>query len=188
EDESRPYIIVSNIGKGSFATVYKGCHKETHHQVAVKSVRRVVLTAKLLDNLQLFHRHITKLIDVVMIFSVQNATFTLIMEYCTGGDLTNYIKKHGRVDTRFDISSTAKSSPRYVCSVRHLISHCMQNLLLNPASPEVLAKGHPLGVPILKVADFGFARSLPNATMAETLCGSPLYMAPEILRYEKYES
>ena len=63
-----------------------------------------------------------------------------------------------------------------------------QNLLLKPASPEELARGHPLGVPILKVADFGFARSLPNAMMAETLCGSPLYMAPEILRYEKYDA
>ena len=48
-----------------------------------------------------------------------------------------------------------------------------QNLLLNPASQEELARGHPLGVPILKVADFGFARSLPNAMMADTLCGSP---------------
>ena len=59
-------------------------------------------------------------------------------------------------------------------------------------------------MPILKVADFGFARILPNQTMAETLCGSPyaipfsycstliaacsLYMAPEILRYEKYDA
>lgn len=41
---------------------------------------------------------------------------------------------------------------------------------------------------MLKVADFGFARSLPAATLAETLCGSPLYMAPEILRYEKYDA
>lgn len=41
---------------------------------------------------------------------------------------------------------------------------------------------------MLKVADFGFARILPAATMAETLCGSPLYMAPEILRYEKYDA
>lgn len=63
-----------------------------------------------------------------------------------------------------------------------------QNLLLTPASPDELSRGHPLGVPILKVADFGFARSLPNAMMAETLCGSPLYMAPEILRYEKYDA
>lgn len=41
-------------------------------------------------------------------------------------------------------------------------------------------------LPMLKIADFGFARSLPATSLAETLCGSPLYMAPEILRYEKY--
>jgi len=41
---------------------------------------------------------------------------------------------------------------------------------------------------MLKIADFGFARSLPATSLAETLCGSPLYMAPEILRYEKYDA
>ncbi|KAH9824852.1 ULK/ULK protein kinase [Melampsora americana] len=47
----------------------------------------------------------------------------------------------------------------------------------------------PPGIPILRVADFGFARVLEtNSSLAETLCGSPLYMAPEILRYEKYDA
>ena len=48
--------------------------QETRHQVAIKVVRRDILTAKLLDNLQseieilksLSHRHITKLIDIVV--------------------------------------------------------------------------------------------------------------------------
>jgi hypothetical protein len=40
----------------------------------------------------------------------------------------------------------------------------------------------------LKIADFGFARHLSEAAMAETLCGSPLYMAPEILRHERYDA
>lgn len=80
-----------------------------------------------------------------------------------------------------------------------------QNLLLNPA-PSYMAKQRPEDVPLaasehslvspvgvqslpmLKVADFGFARHLPSTSMAETLCGSPLYMAPEILRYEKYDA
>lgn len=57
-----------------------------------------------------------------------------------------------------------------------------QNLLL---SPDPAADTNP---PLLQVADFGFARLLPQASMAETLCGSPLYMAPEILRYEKYDA
>ncbi|KAH7911507.1 kinase-like protein [Hygrophoropsis aurantiaca] len=219
DDEARPYIIVSDIGKGSFATVYKGYHEETHHQVAIKSVRRDILTAKLFDNLQseieilksLSHRHITKLIDIVR----AERNIYLIMEYCAGGDLTNYIKKRGRVDgleyspspgaalqyyphsrsgglDEIVVRSFLRQLARALKFLRHrnLIHRDIkpQNLLLNPASPEELAKGHPLGVPILKVADFGFARSLPNAMMAETLCGSPLYMAPEILRYEKYDA
>ena len=81
-----------------------------------------------------------------------------------------------------------------------------QNLLLNPsplfykkvkpeASTEAADDKKPLApaagiesLPVLKIADFGFARSLPSTSLAETLCGSPLYMAPEILRYEKYDA
>ncbi|KAJ9202719.1 Serine/threonine-protein kinase atg1 [Paecilomyces variotii] len=80
-----------------------------------------------------------------------------------------------------------------------------QNLLLCP-SPTSYKHGVPQVVPykgsensftpatgleslpMLKIADFGFARSLPSTSLAETLCGSPLYMAPEILRYEKYDA
>ncbi|KAJ3250443.1 Serine/threonine-protein kinase, partial [Boothiomyces macroporosus] len=43
-------------------------------------------------------------------------------------------------------------------------------------------------LPILKLGDFGFARSLGAQSLASTLCGSPLYMAPEILRGEKYDA
>ena len=35
---------------------------------------------------------------------------------------------------------------------------------------------------MLKIGDFGFARALQPQGLAETLCGSPLYMAPEILQ------
>lgn len=80
-----------------------------------------------------------------------------------------------------------------------------QNLLLNPP-PTYMSKQRPedlpleasefsltngvglQSLPMLKLADFGFARYLPSTSMAETLCGSPLYMAPEILRYEKYDA
>lgn len=80
-----------------------------------------------------------------------------------------------------------------------------QNLLLNPP-PLYMSKLRPEDIPLaasadslnpavgvaslpmVKIADFGFARQLSEFSMAETLCGSPLYMAPEILRYEKYDA
>lgn len=43
-------------------------------------------------------------------------------------------------------------------------------------------------LPILKLGDFGFARGLIASDLASTLCGSPLYMAPEILRGSKYDA
>ncbi|KAI1168009.1 hypothetical protein F5B18DRAFT_658873 [Nemania serpens] len=80
-----------------------------------------------------------------------------------------------------------------------------QNLLLLPsvAYRESNRGGRPIlsasqdslipavglqSLPMLKLADFGFARVLPSTSLAETLCGSPLYMAPEILRYERYDA
>jgi serine/threonine-protein kinase ULK/ATG1 len=80
-----------------------------------------------------------------------------------------------------------------------------QNLLLNPP-PTYMQKQRPEDVPLaasenslipavgvaslpmLKLADFGFARHLASHSLAETLCGSPLYMAPEILAYQKYDA
>jgi len=93
DEEVLPYIVVAEIGKGSFATVYKGYHsvspsptrltrltsskpfcQETHKQVAIKTVSRRKLTTKLFENLQseieilkaLSHRHITRLLDIVV--------------------------------------------------------------------------------------------------------------------------
>ncbi|CAG8826699.1 26621_t:CDS:2, partial [Racocetra persica] len=46
------YIVGTEIGRGSFATVYKGYHKKTQKPVAIKSVLRSKLTKKLLENLE----------------------------------------------------------------------------------------------------------------------------------------
>jgi len=40
---------------------------------------------------------------------------------------------------------------------------------------------------VLKIADFGFARIMQPQGLAETVCGSPLYMAPEVLSSSKYD-
>ncbi|EJD51820.1 kinase-like protein [Auricularia subglabra TFB-10046 SS5] len=220
DDDISPYVITNDIGKGSFATVYRGYHSQTRDQYAIKTVSRKILTAKLLENLQseikilkaLNHKHVTRLVEIIE----RPRNIYLVMEYCAGGDLSNYIKRRGRVEGLEYVPAPGQPPMYYphpriggldevvvrsflrqlaralkFLRQRNLIHRDLkpQNLLLSPQSESDKVKGtHPVGVPILKVADFGFARSLPNAMMAETLCGSPLYMAPEILRYEKYDA
>ena len=41
---------------------------------------------------------------------------------------------------------------------------------------------------VLKIADFGFARFLQDGVMAATLCGSPMYMAPEVIMSLQYDA
>ncbi|KAG8737194.1 Serine/threonine-protein kinase [Ceratobasidium sp. 414] len=225
DDEVHPYVISNEIGKGSFATVFRGYHSETRRAVAIKTISRSILTTKLFDNLEseisilksLKNRHITELTDIIK----AQRNIYLIMEFCSGGDLSSYIKHRGRVAALHTPTSPLPtylphpkigglsdsvvrsfvgqlaSAMRFL-RARDLIHRDVkpQNLLLAPAASadEYACRGKggwipgPVGTPVLKVADFGFARILPNASMAETLCGSPLYMAPEILRYEKYDA
>ncbi|CAG9824683.1 unnamed protein product [Phaedon cochleariae] len=60
-----------------------------------------------------------------------------------------------------------------------------QNILLSHSG----AKAHPQPSEIkLKIADFGFARFLQDGVMAATLCGSPMYMAPEVIMSLQYDA
>lgn len=60
-----------------------------------------------------------------------------------------------------------------------------QNILLSHSN----GKHYPPPSQItLKIADFGFARFLHNGVMAATLCGSPMYMAPEVIMSLQYDA
>ncbi|TIB80122.1 kinase-like protein [Wallemia mellicola] len=233
EKEIGEWTFGKEIGKGSFAIVYHGWRTgnlliKENNSCAIKSVIKSKLTAKLLDNLEgeisilkrIHHPNIVGLMDCFK----TNTHIHLITSYCSGGDLSCYIKKRGQVPTLeywpsgiegvgapafykhpdsggLDQNVVRSFSGQLAQALLFLRSQDLihrdikpQNLLLQPADPADLERGHPLGIPILRVADFGFARNLPAAAMAETLCGSPyvsflrLYMAPEILRYEKYDA
>lgn len=157
------------------------------------------------------HPHIVSLIDI----TETDSHIHLIMEYCPLGDLSFFIKKReklgqeGQIPLLLDIARKYPNTPGAGLNeilVRHFLQQLAsalqflrsknlihrdvkpQNLLLQP--PEISKGEIHIGLtslPTLKLADFGFARHLQHASMAETLCGSPLYMAPEILRYEKYD-
>ena len=181
-----PYdLLAPPIGHGSFATVYRAAHRQTNQTLAVKAVLRKRLNKKLMTNLEA-EIHILQRLDhpnVVALHDVQTTenNIYIVMEFCPGGDLHTLIKHNG--------PQSELQAQRYMSQlangIRYLRLHNLvhrdlkpQNLLLTTLQPDA----------VLKIADFGFARYVQQQDMAETLCGSPLYMAPEILRSHKYDA
>lgn len=224
QELSGTYTIGPEIGKGSFATVYKCTNNKTHQAVAIKSVERSKLRSKkLLENLEIEisilkstkHPHIVALLD----YNRTSTHFHLVMDYCSMGDLSYFIRKRDQlVKTHPVISPLLQRYPSPEGSnglnstlVIHFLQQLSsaleflrskslvhrdikpQNLLLCPpahSKSQFESDGYKglWELPILKIADFGFARFLPSTSLAATLCGSPLYMAPEILRGESYNA
>ncbi|KAM6563545.1 hypothetical protein CsatB_023543 [Cannabis sativa] len=53
--------------------------------------------------------------------------------------------------------------------------------------PENILLSSTEGDPVLKMADFGLSRCIHPGDYAETVCGSQLYMAPEVLAFQRYD-
>lgn len=179
--------------------------------VAIKAIARTSekLTKKVLQNLEIeisilrTYRHP----NIVCMHNVQKTErhFYLVLEYCGGGDVQRLIRtrKSGRLSEKLTrrLMRDLASGLKFLWG-QELIHRDIkpQNLLLTGAvpldeindpesTPEDEEKRRQIDFPshqfALKIADFGFARHLQTASLAETLCGSPLYMAPEILQHHR---
>ena len=175
------------LGSGSFASVFLAQHVRygADKQVAVKAIARGKLNHKLERNL---HKEVLIMQglahpNIVRLFETHESSkhIYLVMELCQGGDLHVLLRKGGPLGepTARELMRQLASGMHYLWS-RGLIHRDLkpQNLLLSQRGPGA----------VLKIADFGFATHLGEAAMAETMCGSPLYMAPEVLDGKRYDS
>ncbi|XP_072794582.1 serine/threonine-protein kinase ULK2 isoform X1 [Vicugna pacos] len=179
------------VGHGAFAVVFRGRHRQkTDWEVAIKSINKKNLSKsqillgkeiKILKELQ--HENIVALYDVQ---ELPTSVF-LVMEYCNGGDLADYLQAKGTLseDTIRVFLHQIAAAMRVLHS-KGVIHRDLkpQNILLSYANRR---KSSVSGIRI-KIADFGFARYLHSNMMAATLCGSPMYMAPEVIMSQHYDA
>ena len=184
------YILERAIGFGAFSTVYEGTNtaSKSRERVAIKSINlhRINVSSKHLANLKqeidilrkCKHRNIVQLLQT---YQTQNHIY-LIMQFCGGGDLHRFIASNGKMTER----NAQSFSLQFVEGLKYLHSLKIihrdlkpQNILLSESTPSA----------IIRIADFGFARYKPSGhNLVDTMCGSPLFMAPEILKFNKYDS
>ncbi|KAM9821432.1 serine/threonine-protein kinase ULK1a isoform 1-T1 [Syngnathus typhle] len=179
------------IGHGAFAVVFKGRHKEKHEwEVAVKCINKKNLAKshsllgkeiKILKELK--DENIVRLLDYQEI----GGCVYLVMEYCNGGDLAEYLQSKGTLS-----EDTIRVFFQQIAQAMKVLQS--KGILHRDLKPQNILLCHPKGRrsssinTCVKIADFGFARYLQTNTMAATLCGSPMYMAPEVIMSHTYDA
>ncbi|KIM40164.1 hypothetical protein M413DRAFT_413516 [Hebeloma cylindrosporum] len=182
------YDVGNDLGKGSFATVRRAVHRETGKWFAVKMIEpskatkhgRSTKTSTFAREISIMekleHPNICKFVEV---FVQDDNSINLVLELIEGGDLLEHILKSGglcEVDA-CDITYQICDALAYIHSKG--ITHRdlkPENVLLTTHKP-----------PIVKVADFGLAKVVDSLTMLRTMCGTPSYLAPEVVKQENRE-
>jgi len=175
------YVLGETLGVGTFGKVKIGEHQLTGHKVAIKilnrqKIKNLDVVGKIrreIQNLKLFrHPHIIKLYQVI---STPTDIF-MIMEYVSGGELFDYIVKHGKLKEN--------EARRFFQQIISGVDYCHRHMVVHrDLKPENLLLDSNLHV---KIADFGLSNMMMDGEFLRTSCGSPNYAAPEVISGKLY--
>jgi serine/threonine protein kinase len=181
-DHVGDYTLIKQIGKGSFSKVFKAIDNRTQKKVAIKQIdctnMKTIVKDRIYQEIELYkrldHPYIIKMYDVI--YDKERENIYIILEYCEGGTLHDYLKR----------GKLSEGNVLYLfIQLREGLKYLYENKIvhrdLKPQNILLMDCGKTV-----KIADFGFAKVIQDNVMIETLCGSPLYMAPEIIKRDKY--
>lgn len=182
------------IGKGSFSKVFIGyninCKTDPPEYLAIKrvnlsdmkkmSIKRIKREINLLKSLN--HPNIVKFYDS---FTDVASNIYIVTEYCNYGDLSRFTGKKGKKN-KLSHDDIKTFFCQFKSGLRYLLTN---NILHRDIKPQNVLL-HKIGDTVtLKIADFGFAKhfeSLSEDSITETLCGTPMYLSPEVLKSKRY--
>jgi len=131
------------------------------------------------------HKNIIKLFEI---FRNDKKYHYLVMELVTGGELFDRIVDMGNYTEKYAADCTHQ-----VCQGLHYLhNHPQGKIVHRDLKPENLLYQAKPGEPhcdVIKIADFGLARTVSGSgDMMKTACGTPGYVAPEILMNKGYDN
>ena len=167
---------------GAFAVVKKVQHKETKEFYAAKMICKKNVTSdteRLAIELEVLQKvNHPNVIHLEEVFETEEMLY-IVTEIVTGGELFDRIVSRGTY-SELDAANLVRKLVEALAYLHDLdIVHRdlkPENLLLKSTDNDV----------DVKVADFGLSKILGAAAMTQTACGTPGYVAPEILRGSGY--
>lgn len=181
-DIRKKYDLKETIGTGAFSEVCLAEDKNDRGKFyAVKCIDRMGLVGKeeSLDNeiqvlRRLNHPNIVRLSDVIE----DKSYVYLIMELVTGGELFDRIVEKG--------SYTEKDASRLIKQVLEAVDYMHERGVVHrDLKPENLLYYSTDPDSKIMISDFGLSKTEESGTMA-TACGTPGYVAPEVLAQQPY--
>lgn len=179
------YDLREVLGSGSFATVKLGVHKKTGERFAVKQIDKSAIKDSE-DSLQneidiLKQINHPNIIALKEIFDSKSKLY-LVMELVSGGELFDRIVEKGSY-TEKDASVLIR---KVIDAIHYLHGKGIVHRDLKPEN--LLYSLEDGGDTEIKIADFGLAKIAGDASpMMSTTCGTPGYVAPEVLKNEGYD-
>ncbi|KAM3145549.1 hypothetical protein pb186bvf_002323 [Paramecium bursaria] len=173
------FNLYKELGKGSFGVVYLVAKKDDPKQLyAMKVLAKDKISSKLLPYVQA-EKSILSVVDhpfiVKLHYSFQNQSkLFFIMDFCSGGDLQKLLDLKGKL--------SENTTKMYVAELTLALEALHQQKILyrdmKPQNIIIDSKGHAL------LTDFGLAKM--DSEEAGSFCGTPAYMAPEVVMRKKY--
>ncbi|XP_017019340.1 ovarian-specific serine/threonine-protein kinase Lok isoform X2 [Drosophila kikkawai] len=186
EEITKTYYINRKLGSGAYGLVRLVYDTRTCQQFAMKIVKknmlsggsrpstnlsdpeRVLNEAKIMKNLS--HPCVVRMHDIV---DKPDAVY-MVLEFMRGGDLLNRI-----ISKKLLTEETSKLYFYQMChAVKYLHDRGITHRDLKP--DNVLLETNDEDT-LLKVSDFGLSKFVQKDSVMRTLCGTPLYVAPEVL-------
>jgi serine/threonine/tyrosine protein kinase RAD53 len=177
----KDFIIKDEIvGSGAFATVKKAIERSTGITYAAK----IISKKKALGGLDGVSRElqILKKLDhsgIVRLkaFYEDDDNYYLVMEYISGGDLMDFVACNGAIDE----SASKEIAKQILEAIMYVHSKGISHRDLKPDN-IMIAQDDPV---IVKITDFGLAKSQENESRMKTFCGTLAYLAPEVITNKK---
>ncbi|RXG43434.1 hypothetical protein VDGE_00776 [Verticillium dahliae] len=177
------FELLKLVGKGSFGKVMQVRKKDTHRIYAVKTIRKAHIISRSEVAHTLAERSVLAQINnpfiVPLKFTFQSpAKLYFVLAFINGGELFHHLQK----EQRFDVNRSRFYTAELLCALECLHGF---NVIYRDLKPENILldyQGH------IALCDFGLCKlDMKDEDRTNTFCGTPEYLAPELLMGQGYQ-
>ncbi|KAF9787801.1 Pkinase-domain-containing protein [Thelephora terrestris] len=177
------FDLLTVIGKGSFGKVMQVRKKDTQRVYALKTIRKANIASRPGEITHILaERTVLALVNnpfiVPLKFSFQTPDkLYLVMSFVNGGELFYHLQREGK----FDEHRSRFYAAELLCALEHLHGFNVVYRDLKPENILLDYTGH------IALCDFGLCKlNMSETEKATTFCGTPEYIAPELLESQGY--